>query len=99
MSARDGLSEPDRNSSGHSGHADPAYAAVGAARPTEIAHTPPGRHSARRLVECLPEMAYRNQIEILQGTLDMLILRTLQWGPQDQLRSRTLLLVDILPDD
>lgn len=27
-------------------------------------------------------MAYRNQIEILQGTLDMLILQTLQWGPQ-----------------
>jgi PadR family transcriptional regulator len=26
--------------------------------------------------------AYRNRIELLQGTLDMLILRTLQWGPQ-----------------
>ena len=25
---------------------------------------------------------YRDRIEILQGTLDMLILRTLQWGPQ-----------------
>ena len=25
---------------------------------------------------------YRNQIELLQGTLDMLILQTLQWGPQ-----------------
>ena len=25
---------------------------------------------------------YRNRIEILQGTLDMLILRALQWGPQ-----------------
>jgi PadR family transcriptional regulator PadR len=25
---------------------------------------------------------YKNRIEILQGTLDMLILRTLQWGPQ-----------------
>ena len=23
-----------------------------------------------------------NQIELLQGTLDMLVLRTLQWGPQ-----------------
>jgi len=23
-----------------------------------------------------------NRIELLQGTLDMLILRTLQWGPQ-----------------
>lgn len=28
------------------------------------------------------DMAYQNRIEILQGTLDMLILRTLQWGPQ-----------------
>jgi len=27
-------------------------------------------------------MPYQSQIEILQGTLDMLILRTLQWGPQ-----------------
>jgi transcriptional regulator len=25
---------------------------------------------------------YQNRIEILQGTLDMLILQTLQWGPQ-----------------
>jgi PadR family transcriptional regulator, regulatory protein PadR len=24
---------------------------------------------------------YRNRVEVLQGTLDMLILRTLQWGP------------------
>ena len=24
---------------------------------------------------------YQNRIELLQGTLDMLILRTLQWGP------------------
>jgi PadR family transcriptional regulator PadR len=27
-------------------------------------------------------MAYQNRIELLQGTLDMLILRTLQWGAQ-----------------
>jgi transcriptional regulator len=26
--------------------------------------------------------AYRDRIELMQGTLDMLILRTLQWGPQ-----------------
>jgi transcriptional regulator len=26
--------------------------------------------------------ASENRIELLQGTLDMLILRTLQWGPQ-----------------
>jgi len=25
---------------------------------------------------------YRNRIELLQGTLDMLVLKTLQWGPQ-----------------
>jgi PadR family transcriptional regulator, regulatory protein PadR len=25
---------------------------------------------------------YRDRIELLQGTLDMLILRTLQWGPR-----------------
>src|SRR5262245_32772262 len=25
---------------------------------------------------------YRNRIELLQGTLDMLILETLRWGPQ-----------------
>jgi transcriptional regulator len=25
---------------------------------------------------------YKNRIELLQGTLDMLILETLQWGPQ-----------------
>src|SRR5437588_384276 len=25
---------------------------------------------------------YRNSIELLQGTLDLLILQTLQWGPQ-----------------
>src|ERR1700761_6093772 len=26
--------------------------------------------------------AYENRIELIQGTLDMLILKTLQWGPQ-----------------
>ena len=27
-------------------------------------------------------ITYQNRVELLQGTLDMLILRTLQWGPQ-----------------
>src|SRR5919197_5700085 len=26
--------------------------------------------------------AYQNRIELLQGTLDLLVLRTLRWGPQ-----------------
>jgi transcriptional regulator len=30
----------------------------------------------------MPNGQPRNQIELLQGTLDMLILRTLLWGPQ-----------------
>jgi transcriptional regulator len=25
---------------------------------------------------------YQNRVELLQGTLDMLVLQTLQWGPQ-----------------
>jgi transcriptional regulator len=29
-----------------------------------------------------PREQYRNRTEILQGTLDMLILQTLQWGPR-----------------
>jgi PadR family transcriptional regulator len=29
-----------------------------------------------------PRPQYQNRVELLQGTLDMLILRTLQWGPQ-----------------
>ena len=28
------------------------------------------------------EEGYKSRIELLQGTLDMLILQTLQWGPQ-----------------
>lgn len=30
----------------------------------------------------MPKKSADNPIELLQGTLDMLILRTLQWGPQ-----------------
>ena len=29
-----------------------------------------------------PKPRYQNRIELLQGTLDLLILQTLQWGPQ-----------------
>ena len=28
------------------------------------------------------KLPYQNKIELLQGTLDLLILQTLQWGPQ-----------------
>ena len=30
----------------------------------------------------MPRASHANHIELLQGTLDMLILQTLQWGPQ-----------------
>jgi transcriptional regulator len=30
----------------------------------------------------MPKPAAEDRLELLQGTLDMLILRTLQWGPQ-----------------
>jgi PadR family transcriptional regulator PadR len=30
----------------------------------------------------MPNNPRENKLELLQGTLDMLILRTLQWGPQ-----------------
>ena len=30
----------------------------------------------------IPKARYENRIELLQGTLDLLILQTLQWGPQ-----------------
>ncbi len=30
----------------------------------------------------IPKTRYENRIELLQGTLDLLILQTLQWGPQ-----------------
>jgi len=29
-----------------------------------------------------PKKQYKNSIELLQGTLDLLILQTLQWGPR-----------------
>ena len=30
----------------------------------------------------MAKQTYRNRIELLQGTLDLMILQTLQWGPQ-----------------
>lgn len=30
----------------------------------------------------MPRDAYRDRIDLLQGTLDLLILQTLQWGPR-----------------
>ncbi|KAF0216020.1 MAG: PadR family transcriptional regulator [bacterium] len=30
----------------------------------------------------MKKTSYENRIELLQGTLDLLILQTLQWGPQ-----------------
>jgi transcriptional regulator len=30
----------------------------------------------------MPPKTYQNQVELLQGTLDLLILQTLQWGSQ-----------------
>ena len=41
------------------------------------------RHSSTMVVDCLLLMARtRQKPDLLQGTLDLLILRTLQWGPQ-----------------
>src|SRR5262245_2200050 len=38
--------------------------------------------SSRLSTAMAAKSRYQNRIELLQGTLDMLILRTLQWGPQ-----------------
>src|ERR1700694_3424517 len=40
------------------------------------------RDSSRVSTAMAARTSYQNRIELLQGTLDMLILRTLQWGPQ-----------------
>jgi len=33
-------------------------------------------------IKTVAKQQYRNRIELLQGTLDLMILQTLQWGPQ-----------------
>jgi len=33
-------------------------------------------------IEVMAKQQYRNRIELLQGTLDLMILQTLQWGPK-----------------
>jgi transcriptional regulator len=38
--------------------------------------------SSRVSIAMTSKNEYKNRIELLQGTLDMLILQTLQWGPQ-----------------
>jgi PadR family transcriptional regulator len=38
-------------------------------------------YGSRLPTSMLGRNRYQNRIELLQGTLDMLILRTLQWGP------------------
>ncbi|HYB62152.1 MAG TPA: PadR family transcriptional regulator [Methylomirabilota bacterium] len=41
-----------------------------------------GRKVAREDLEVTVKDRYQNRIELLQGTLDLLILQTLRWGPQ-----------------
>jgi transcriptional regulator len=41
-----------------------------------------GRKLAREHSEDMVKDRYQNRIELLQGTLDLLILQTLRWGPQ-----------------
>jgi transcriptional regulator len=33
-------------------------------------------------IKTMAKQRYQNRIELLQGTLDLMILQTLQWGPQ-----------------
>ena len=33
-------------------------------------------------IEVMAKQQYRNRVELLQGTLDLMILQTLQWGAQ-----------------
>src|SRR6266516_615242 len=33
-------------------------------------------------IEVMAKQQYRNRIELLKGTLDLMILQTLQWGPK-----------------
>jgi PadR family transcriptional regulator, regulatory protein PadR len=39
-------------------------------------------HHAIEVLRLVKKIGYQNRIELLQGTLDMLVLKTLQWGEQ-----------------
>src|SRR6185503_17073007 len=39
-------------------------------------------HGCRITTSMAKTTRYQNRIELLQGTLDLLVLQTLQWGPQ-----------------
>jgi PadR family transcriptional regulator PadR len=39
-------------------------------------------HLDAEVLQLMAKSGYQNRIELLQGTLDMLILKTLQWGEQ-----------------
>src|SRR6185436_4799935 len=52
---------------------EPAKVRTGRRRPTS---------KGRRLSTAMAKPSDERRLDLLQGTLDMLILRTLQWGPQ-----------------
>src|SRR6476620_577057 len=65
-----------------------AVAFVAGRKSEHTLHEPPGRLGCRQPtytgVGCLPMAAgYQNRIELLQGTLDLLILQTMQWGSRN----------------
>ena len=54
----------------------------GSKRPPEELESASSPVVARVRALCTPKQPYQNRIELLQGTLDLLILQTLQWGSQ-----------------
>ena len=52
--------------------------------PSWVGNVSRGRTSTLRVVGCLPMSAKQRptgRLEIMQGTLDLIVLRTLRWGP------------------